>query len=224
MRIIFIPGFGEDEVIFDKIAPVIPGDKLILNSWKLVGDYPRPEINVLILAKEIIDHYNITKEDIVIGHSMGGWIAFHIKHLVKCPIVQIASWTAADRVNTPVSNPASIYWAVKNGLYFNSFVKWLAIQFSYRNAPSKEIFSYVFGLLIKGNKNNVVNQLRLIATHIKEKISVQPDLRIHSRKDNIIKFPKEPFHEVPGDHFTLYTHPEKVYEPILKLIGSIRSK
>jgi hypothetical protein len=42
----------------------------------------------------------------------------------------------------------------------------------------------------------------------------QPDLRIHARADTIIRYPDEPALEVPGDHFSLHTHPREVYEPI----------
>jgi hypothetical protein len=46
-----------------------------------------------------------------------------------------------------------------------------------------------------------------------------PDLRIHARKDTVIRYPKEPFHEISGDHFTLITNPNEVIEPILMKIN-----
>jgi hypothetical protein len=53
---------------------------------------------------------------------------------------------------------------------------------------------------------------------VAEKITVTPDLRIHARKDLVIRPPRQPFHEVVGDHFTLCTHPELVYQPIVALL------
>lgn len=215
MRILFIHGFGEDEAIFSKITPAIAGEHVLLNVWDLLGNEPRPDINVLDFAKEIVDKYAITKEDVIIGHSMGGWIAYHIKQITGSPIIQIASWTHYDRVILPISKPTIIYWMVRNGLFFNKFQKGLYTFFGYQNKPSKEIFRTTFDRLIAGNKENTVNQLRLILTPVPEHMSVKPDLRIHARKDIVIRPPREPFHLVSGDHFTLYTNPQEVYEPIV---------
>ena len=68
--------------------------------------------------------------------------------------------------------------------------------------------------MIAGNKENIINQLRLILTPVAERPTAEPDLRIHARADLVVRPPREPFHKVIGDHFTLYTHPEAVYEPI----------
>ena len=72
--------------------------------------------------------------------------------------------------------------------------------------------------LAEGNKENVINQLRLILTPLPQKGTIKPDLRIHAHKDIVIRPPHEPFHIVSGDHFTLYTHPHEVYEPIVDFL------
>ena len=218
MRILFIHGFGEDEAIFSKITPFIGGQHQLLNVWDLLGNEPRPDINVLDFSKEIVDKYAITKDDVIIGHSMGGWIAYYIKHITGSSIIQIGSWTHFDRVILPISKPSTIYWLVRNGLLFNHIQKGLYTFFGYKNKPSKEIFRTIYDSLIKGNKENIVNQLRLILTPVPEQITIQPDLRIHARKDLVIRPPCEPFHLVSGDHFTLYTNPQEVYEPIVDFL------
>ena len=214
MRIIFIHGFGENESIFSKIAPFIPGEHIFLNVWELVGNKPLPGLNVLDFTKSLVEKYNITPQDIIIGHSMGGWIAWHIKHFTGSPIVQIASWTDPDRPISPVSNVKVIYWMVRNGLFFNRFIKRRFSSKGYKGKPSRQIYEETFDQLVYGNKQNVINQLRLILTPTTERPTVQPDLRIHARADLVVRPPREPFLEVPGDHFTLYTDPEAVYEPI----------
>jgi pimeloyl-ACP methyl ester carboxylesterase len=219
MRLLFIHGFGEDEAIFSKIAPHISGEHIFLNAWTLLGNTPRPTVNVLDFAKEIVQKYAITQQDVIIGHSMGGWIAYHIKHLTDSPIVQIGSWTDADRPILPISNRHIVYWAIRNGLFFNRFLKERFTIRGYKNKPSAGIYREIFDKLIQGNKENVINQMRLILTPIAEKITVTPDLRIHALKDVVVRPPREPFHEVLGDHFTLYTHPEAVFEPILAFLN-----
>ena len=183
-----------------------------------MGDTPRPKLNVLDFAKELVEKYGISQNDVIIGHSMGGWIAHHIKHLTGSPIVQIASWTDTDRPIVLTKNVQFIYWFVRNGLFFNRLNKWLFTLQNYKNKPSKDIYHTNFDRLIKGNKGNVINQLRLILSPIHEKVVVAPDLRIHAKADVVVRPPREPFHEVVGDHFTLYTHPQTVYEPIVAFL------
>jgi hypothetical protein len=218
MRVFFIHGFGEDEAIFSKIAPKIAGKHIFINVWNELGNKPRPTVNVLDFAKELIHSHNMSEKDVLIGHSMGGWIAYHIKHMTGCPIVQIGSWTHFDRVILPISNVNLAYWLIRKGLFFNGFNKGLYTLIGYRNKPSKEIFRSVFDNLIQGNRENIINQMRLILTPVPEQVTVKPDLRIHALKDIVIRPPKEPFHEVVGDHFTLITHPEQVYEPIVEFL------
>lgn len=213
-RLIFLPGFGETESIFSKIAPAFAEEQLFLNSWHLPGDAPRPNLNVLDFAGELADKYKITSQDSIIGHSMGGWIGLHLKQITGCRLVQIASWTHPDRVVSPVKNPDHVYWLVRKGLYLNGLLQWVFVQRSYRKAPSRTVFEEVFGNLRRGNKENIVNQLRLIMEPVKP-VGVAPDLRIHARKDSIILPPREDFYEVPGDHFTLVTHPETVVKIML---------
>ena len=88
----------------------------------------------------------------------------------------------------------------------------------YHNKPSKEIFKAVYTKLIKGNRANVLNQLRLIFNPYPGRLSVQPDVAIHAKKDRIVRFPDGPVHVVDGDHFSLYTYPGQVYPPIVDFI------
>ncbi len=218
MRIFFIHGFGENENIFEKIAPTIGGNQIFINVWNEVGNIPQPELNVLAFAKKLSQNYTITENDVVIGHSMGGRIGLHIKHFSNCKLIQIASWTNPDRVISPIKNRETLYWLTKYGIYLNRFTKWLAVRKGFKNKPSRQIFEQTIDALIAGNKHCVVNQLRLIFEPV-EAINIEPELRIHAKADNIIRKPKTDFYEVPGDHFTLVTYPETVVKPILEFLA-----
>ncbi|MCC9168075.1 alpha/beta fold hydrolase [Pontibacter harenae] len=218
MRVFLVPGFGEDASIFDKIYPHLPGEKIFLNPWELLGNQPRPELNALQYAKQLVNWHAIKQEDILIGHSTGGWVALYIKHILNCSIIQISSWTEKEKVVKPSTNTKLVYWLTKKGLLFNSLTKRLLIKKNYQGKPSAPVFAFVFDKLIKGNKNNVNNQLRLIFNDVPEPVTVEPDIRIHAKPDNIVKYPDQPFLEVPGDHFSLYTHPEEVYAPIVAFL------
>ncbi|WP_040664431.1 alpha/beta fold hydrolase [Nafulsella turpanensis] len=224
MRLIFIPGFGEDESVFEKLHPHLPGEKVFLDNWSLLPDREMRGLNVLQYSADLVRQFNITEEDVVIGHSMGGWIAWHIKHLVYCPIVQIASWTDPGKVVAPTRNLPLIFWATKKKVVLNHLVKKLTVWKYYKGKPSMEVYRHVFENMVQGNKDNVNNQFRLIFNPVREKVQESPDLRIHARADTIVRFPDESTFEVPGDHFCLYTYPEKVVPPIVALLKKVKKR
>jgi hypothetical protein len=213
MRLIFLPGLGEDEEIFDEIRDLFSGSQVFMN-WDLLSVDPRPDLNVMKYARQLVSHFRITKEDVIIGHSTGGWIALYIKQVVGCRIVQLASWTDGKKVINPVPNRKLTFWMVKKGMFFTNYIMNRMIEKYYKGKPSEQIFTKVFSDLIHYNRDFVINQMRVIMNPVKEKVTVTPDLRIHAKGDSIVRYPDEEFVEVPGDHFTVYTHPEKVYEPI----------
>ena len=223
MRLIFIPGFGEDETIFDQLHPLLPGEKLFLSFWKDLPHKKRPELTAALFANELIQRYGITKNDTVIGHSTGGWVALFIKQVVGCPVVQIASWTDPQKLNLPRVNPSVLYYLAQSGLLFNSLMRTWSLNTRYRHQPSAPVFKRVFTGLIKGNKENIVNQLRLIFQPGNGSATPVPDLCIHARKDPIVGFPDGVAHEVPGDHFSLYTYPAAVAAPIVFFLEKQKS-
>ena len=214
MRLIFIPGFGETPRIFDRIAPSLPGEKLFIDNRELLGSKPMPDITALQYAQLLVDKQHISREDVVIGHSMGGWVAHAIKHLTGCSIVQIASWTDPEKVILPIKNPKIVYWLVRNGLYLNWVNKQIFSWLNYRNKPSAQIFNEVFQELIDSPHDYVINQLRVILNPLELAITTLPELRIHSGDDSIIRFPDQSAVRVSGDHFNLVIHPEEVIAPI----------
>jgi hypothetical protein len=218
-RVIFIHGFGENESIFEQIYPNLDGQHLFLNLWSEVGDVPQRQTTVVEFASELVQKYVITASDLIIGHSLGGWIGLHIKAIAQCKLIQIASWSEPDRVISPVKNRNTLYFLAKYGIYLNWFTKWLAVNKGFKGKPSRPIFEQTLEALICGNSANVVNQLRLIFEPVAG-TEVLPDLRIHSKADNIIRKPKSDFVEVPGDHFNLVTHPEFVVKAIKNWMDS----
>lgn len=223
MRTLFIPGFGEDEFIFDKIQAGLPGEKRFLSLWQLLPNHPVPNLNAAVFARELVQRFQITGQDLIVGHSTGGWVALHIKLIVNCPIIQLSSWTDGRKVVAPVANRHLIYLAARTGLYLNPVTLWFLIRSQYHDKPSRDVFARVFQRLITGHRANAVNQLRLIFNPCPNPVSVTPDLRIHAKADRIIRFPDGPVEEVPGDHFSLYTHPEAVATAIDRFLRTGQS-
>jgi hypothetical protein len=217
MRIFFIHGFGETPAIFEHIAPAIGGQQVFINLWEELGTEKQQKLNVFDFAKKLVQKNTISNHDWVIGHSLGGWIAYYMKQLCGCHIVQIASFTDFNKVNLPIRSPKTAYWLVNKGLFFNHFMKWL-YDLPYRGLPSRQVNKEIFARLIAAGRQAVVNQLQLMYEPVTS-ISLVPDLRIHALKDTIVKPPAESFCQVPGDHYCLVTHPAAVTTPILDLLG-----
>lgn len=218
MRLLFIAGFGEEDFIFDHLHPLLPGKKLFLNFWNLLPDTDRPHWNVALFVEDLIRQFQITAHDVVIGHSTGGWVAMFIKQQVGCRVVQLASWTDLRKLALPPISRRLLFWLVRRGLYFHPVVLRWVLKRHYQGKPSASVFKKVFTRLMRGNKENIVNQLRLIWNEPSVRLTATPDLRIHARGDILVRFPDEQVQEVLGDHFSLYTYPSAVAAPILSLL------
>lgn len=219
MRTFLLPGFGEEPWIFDQIAPQVGGEWIRISHRDLMGDAQRTGYDVQQYAQALVEAHGITRDDRLIGHSMGGWIAYAVKQLTGSPIVQIGSWTDPDKVVLLVKDPPKVYWLVRHGLYLNRLNKWYFGWRSYRGRPSRVVFERVFQHLIDSPQGYVLNQLQVILTPVRWSAPQAPDLRIHALADTIVRPPDEPFAEVPGDHFCLATEAEAVSTAIAGVLS-----
>jgi hypothetical protein len=214
MRLVLIPGFGEDETIFVNILPYLSYESVYVNVWEMFQADAAKPIHIKALAQKLVEKFSIQASDMVVGHSMGGWIGWHIKEIAGCKLVQVSSWTDPKKVILPFQNRALLYWLTRNGLYINRFTKAFLLNKFYKNKPSKGIMEATLNNLIQKDKKLVLSQLQLI---LEPTIlcSAEPDLRIHTQRDPIIRRPDQAFYLVPGDHFAIYTYPKEVAKVIL---------
>lgn len=219
-KLYFIHGFGEKPNIFDKIACDLSQNAIFIDNWDELGNIEKKKYTAFDYANDLHQKYQITENDTIIGHSLGGWIAYHLKYVSGAKAIQIASWTDMDRVRFPINNYNIIRFLVKHGLTFNRFSRQYFINKHYSNLPSKDIFVENYNRLSKGNKINVLNQINLILHGKHSDAMPEPDLRIHSLHDRLIRPPKQDFYKVAGDHFNLITHPEEVVNAIKTILGN----
>jgi hypothetical protein len=218
MRLVLIPGFGEDETIFTNIKPYLSYESVHVNVWEMIETDPSKPANVKTLALKLVEKFRIQATDLVIGHSMGGWIGWHIKEVSGCKLVQVSSWTDPQKVILPFQNRTLLYWLTRNGLYINRFTKSFLLNKFYKGQASKGIMEATLNNLIQKDKKQVLGQLQLILEPTKP-CSAEPDLRIHTQRDPIIRRPDQGFFLVPGDHFAIYTYPKEVAKGILGLLS-----
>lgn len=217
MRLIFIHGFGETASVFDEIVTQLPGEHVFIDLWTALGNDKRPELDMIDFSRELVESYDIKPDNIIIGHSLGGKIAHHIKHVNGNRIIQIASWTDQSKVLLPIKNKRVLLWLARCGYMFSKLNKSFMMKL-YKREETKSIYEEAFDRLIHAHHNCSINQLRLIVEPISKAVEVRPDLRIHARRDNIIRYPDESFQEVPGDHFCLQTHSKEVSDAIKTIL------
>ena len=218
-RVFLIHGYVEDPTIFDKLVPLLPPAEYVrvnladeFERWQPTGLF-----NVRLLTQYLTDYYRITADDVVIGHSMGGWTAIHIKQVSGAAAVQIASWTDRKKILFPTDNLTILRLLVSSGVTqsqaLNNFFKK-----KYPFAESRELYNRLIDDSMQMPRRYVWQQLQILFAKVPP-LTVQPDLRIHARPDTIVRIPNEAFVEVPGDHFSLFFHPETVAEPIRRLLN-----
>jgi pimeloyl-ACP methyl ester carboxylesterase len=223
MRLILIHGYIEDSSIFDNLAPLLlPATLLPIDLKDEFARWnPTGPINARQLAQYLTDYYQITSDDVVIGHSMGGWIAINIKELTGATTVQLGSWTEKKKINFPVTNLRVIRWMLNNGVLQSNWLNSYFIKM-YPFAESKDLHIKLLSGSKKMSRPYIYQQMMTLFAPVPP-LTVQPDLRVHARPDSVVNIPDEPFHEVPGDHFSLYYHPKLVAEPIRKVLGRVKA-
>lgn len=217
-RLVFIHGYIESPTIFDQLAPMIAVSEQLRLS--LQDEFARwnPDdsvVNAGSLAVYLRDTYQISASDTVIGHSMGGWVAIHLKQLTGCTAILVSSFTDPEKVLTPIKNLTLLKWMAQSGLMQrkalnNYFVK------QYHREESRNLYATLLDNISALPRRYLWQQFRILFAPTLN-VTVQPDLRIHARRDNIVKYPDEPFIEVPGDHFSLVYHTQAVARPISEL-------
>ena len=218
-RVFLIHGYVEDPTIFDQLVPLLPPASYVrinladeFGRWQPVGP-----VNVRLLAQYLTDQYTITADDVVIGHSMGGWTAINIKQVSGAAAILLASFTNQKKILFPTDNLTVLRILLNSGITQSRRLN----NFFRKRYPFPESFDLYCTLLdgsIQMPRRYVWQQLQTLFATVPP-LTVQPDLRIHARPDNIVGIPNETFVEVPGDHFSLFFHPEAVAKPIRMLLS-----
>ena len=219
MKILFIHGFVEDHTIFNEVRKSITqGEQIAIDLEKVLADWhDAPEdLDVQKTAVYLIQKYEITSQDCVIGHSMGGWIASYMKEESGCKAILLASLTDQKKLITPLTNPTLIKYLIKFGI-FQSLMMESFLKKGYKFPESKQLYDGLIDGLLKLDKRILYQQFQILFMKVKP-LTIKPELRVHARKDNIVRFPVEDFVEVSGDHFSLIYHSQQVVNAIRKII------
>lgn len=170
------------------------------------------------VARQLAITYAIGPDDVVIGHSMGGWIAAHLKALTGATVIQLNSWTNPRKINAPTRNLRVFKAFVDSGLYQHKWVIGIAKNAA-RFWTSRDRVQASLDRLAVIDPAYLYWQYQLIFSPVAPPSNL-PDLRIHSRRDPVIRPPDEPYVTVPGDHVAHWGYPAEVGSAITTFLAN----
>ena len=220
-RLLFIHGNLDVPASFEALLPLLPPYETRcidleddFNDW----DAAIP-VTVRTVAERVAQAYHIGPDDILIGHSMGGWIAAHVKELTGATVIQLSSWTNPRKVKAPIRQLGLIRAIVNSGLVQHPF----CINAAKRLYPFRQSRTRIRAALDRVQHMNpayMIWQYELIFNNVPA-LTVLPDLRIHDRRDPVISPPDEPFVNVPGYHKIHATNAAGVAGAIRSFLGTL---
>ncbi|RMG19259.1 MAG: hypothetical protein D6730_21815 [Bacteroidetes bacterium] len=211
-RIFLLPGFGEDVRIFRKLRPYLQGFELVDVEYEAVlNRFHLFNIHIQAFARQLATEYKMDQHDILIGHSFGGYTAHAIRQQLACEACLIASFTdpAKVRRRKGVSRWNNVP-LIMLGMLKSAKARSVIEQVYAGRESLEEILSVMDNFRNFRQVNLAKQDLMMWQKPIP--LRLEPSLRIHSRADRIVRYPDEPFEEVPGDHFNLVVHHQAVGE------------
>lgn len=226
-----LPGFGEDRKIFRKLYPYFSGFQTVDVDYRpVLQEFTADTISVTNFVARLITYYDIQPHDVLVGHSMGGFIAHNIRKVLHCEACLIASFTNPNKIKFPIQFEWLVKWLTYNGLFTSDIYKEAAnFHFGNEHVALEEIQntlavfgSYkredIFKLIKMLNGYRKKGLLGWLYSYTKE---VKPSLIIHPANDSVLGAPDEKHITVPGDHFAPVTHPQAIGNVLGKWLLSL---
>jgi pimeloyl-ACP methyl ester carboxylesterase len=220
-RLLLLPGYLEDGTIFDTLRPLLPPAQVevielepALSQWQ-----PRGPASAVTLAQYLGERYGIGPADVVVGHSMGGWIAAHLKAETGAAAVLLSSFTDQRKVVARARNPLLLALYAWSGLGRSRWLRERAKR-TYLFDESRELYGQLADSMARHPRRHVHRQLQVLFAPVPP-LAVLPELRVHALADNVVRPPDEPFLQIPGDHFAHYYYPELVAKAIEGLMREL---
>ncbi|MBO0932166.1 alpha/beta hydrolase [Fibrella aquatilis] len=218
-RLVFIHGNLDVPTSFDALLPLLPAAQTLcinlendFNSW----DAAVP-VTARTVAQRVVQAYGISPRDVLIGHSMGGWIAAHVKELIGVRVIQLSSWTDPRKIRSPLQRLSLIRWVVSTGVVQHPF-SIRAAKLLYPFPASRTRVRASLDRLQRIDPAYLMWQYELIFNAVPP-LTVLPDLRIHARHDIVIAPPDQPYVRVSGNHQIHANNPHDVARAISEFLS-----
>ena len=215
-RILFFPGFLEDVRTFEPLIPFFREKYLIeiVHYRHLLDNIRTNKPQITDFVQDVIAEYKITADDMLIGHSFGGWVVAHIQGKIALKGVLLSAFTQSDRaIGGKFGGTKLGKWFIRKG-FFKSWLFHFLGKMRYRNSPAKLVVLHCFEIAKKWEDIYHLKIVQLIVNQ-PDAQPILPTLRIHNATDEVIRPPREAYITVGGHHFVHYVHAEEVAGYIL---------
>lgn len=219
-RIFFFPGFGEDHRCFRNLEPMFNRDFSVhhVDYRPVLDRFPVWETSASTMARHLIEHFGIGPEEAIIGHSMGGYFGYAIATIQGNPVAMVGSFSNTEKIVRMTENKVFNYTMVASGLIKTPLMKWYISARTNNKQWLPEMLDIQHNFTTFSN----THMIKMLTLSYGEDLPppLSPPLRIHAADDAVVRPPDEPYHEVPGGHFSIVFHPEEVYRPIAAWLPS----
>ena len=213
-KMYFLPGFGEDSFVFDDLKKYFTNYQIIDVNYRVSLDkISFATMDVGLFCKQLIQEYGITKDDILMGHSMGGYFSFVIRETILCQIVMLASFSNPNKIVRLVNNQWVNVAMAKMGLLGTRFFQNLLLK-----ASKGKYFEQEIEKVIRNLSNFSTAQIsKMIKLSFGKPVHtvLENPLRIHAKNDVIVRPPDEPYELCSLGHFCLILETEVIANIIL---------
>ena len=214
-RLLLLHGYTETGATFDPLRRLLPQgpEVLVPELAEELARWPAgTPLTAATAARHLAARYRLGPADLVIGHSMGGWLAAHIKEQTGAGAILLSGFTDQAKIVAAVRTPWLLGLAARSGLLQSRLAGWHSRR-RYPFDESRALHAQLVAHTPRLSRRYLHQQLRLLFAPVPA-LSTAPDLRLHARHDHIIRPPDEPFTVLPGDHFAHYFYPEVVLAAI----------
>jgi pimeloyl-ACP methyl ester carboxylesterase len=209
-RLLLLPGYTEDQRIFATLRPLLPPFAEVL-ALELEEEFahwhPAGRPTVVALARHLAARYHIGPADVVIGHSMGGWIAANIKQQTGATAILLSSFTDQAKIVSAIRSPRLLGLVALTGLVQNRAINQY-FKRRYRYDESRALHAQFVDGMGRLRRRYVHQQLQVLFAPVPP-LTALPELRLHAPTDTVVLPPDEPYVALPGDHFAHYFYPER---------------
>ncbi len=214
-RLLLLHGYTEAGAIFDTLRPLLPpaAEVVVPELEAELARWPASApLTVATVARHLAARYHIGPHDVLIGHSMGGWLAAHIKEQTGATAILLSGFTDQAKIVSAIRTPWLLGLAARSGLLHSRLAGWHSRR-RYQFDESRALHTQLVARTPHLGRRYVQQQLQLLFAPVPP-LTTAPELRLHARRDHIIRPPDEPYTELPGDHFAHYYYPQLVVEAI----------
>lgn len=217
-RLFLFPGFSEDIHIFSEMIPLLtPHYEVICPDYRPLFDilWEKDTVSIAAFVELLENEYHIVEDDLLVGHSFGGWVATNLQRRTASKAVLIASFSNPHKVRRRrLLFSRFAQYLAKNGLFKWRIVHKLIVQ-KYLHLPTLPAIQKCVEVMKSWEDKHLHTVARLIHQNPAVVEFPHPILRFHGDKDIVVAPPEEEYILLEGkDHFILHTDAPFLVEKI----------